>query len=617
MTWEEERIQRPSGDDEEALREYGRQLAMDGLLQEAISDVRTRVAGAEHAQEGPGRAHPSAAGIRAAARKRRTSSRRRKRTSKTRAWLRYGVAPLAAAAAVLLAAHLYNRHTIATAQEELCATVIEVRGAARLVNRDGTAVKRGGTVRPGGKVATGADGYVKLRYPDSSTLEIKKNSAASLLEHEKAKRIKLDKGELTADVTKQKPDAPMILGTANARAEIIGTRFTLSAAPARTRLEVAEGEIRLTRLQDKKHVDVPGGYCAVVAEGVALTRLPISGGTPVAAGGALFFEDFEGPRAARARWLTFTSGPADATEVTGGVLRMTPKNAAGGWHNWYAVTRQSFEVGWLRVTGKLRYSHDFGSLCGAVSLYDEADNGRGDHDHIELYLRNGTLSLRTIRYEGAGSKNSKNIVAVKINENSACAAGRWLDFELLVNSWHVVAFAGGRQIYNGPHKIAGFRRMKLGLYAGLKYSAQARSVEFDNIRVENLAIPATDDPEVTSLTLLDADTGRPVRGFDPLTDGAVISLATLPGRNLNVTARVAGRVGSVEFRLNRKHFNTERGWPYTLAVGYGKDGCKPWVPLPGKYTLEVIPWSGPPAAGKRGGTGKAGGRMTVKLRVTD
>jgi len=51
VTWEEERIQRPSGDDEEALREYGRQLAMDGLLQEAISDVRTRVAGAEHAQE--------------------------------------------------------------------------------------------------------------------------------------------------------------------------------------------------------------------------------------------------------------------------------------------------------------------------------------------------------------------------------------------------------------------------------------------------------------------------------------------------------------------------------------------------------------------------------------
>jgi hypothetical protein len=57
-------------------------------------------------------------------------------------------------------------------------------------------------------------------------------------------------------------------------ATILGTRLALKAAPAATRLEVMDGKVRLTRLADAASVDVPAGYCAVVATGAAPAAWP-------------------------------------------------------------------------------------------------------------------------------------------------------------------------------------------------------------------------------------------------------------------------------------------------------------------------------------------------------
>src|SRR6185436_9276206 len=41
---------------------------------------------------------------------------------------------------------------------------------------------------------------------------------------------------------------------------------------------------------------------------------------------------------------------------------------------------------------------------------------------------------------------------------------------------------------------------------------------------------------IAKFTLVDADRGLPVAGFDPLNDGAVLNLGTLPTRHLNIQA---------------------------------------------------------------------------------
>ena len=122
---------------------------------------------------------------------------------------------------------------------------------------------------------------------------------------------------------------------------------------------------------------------------------------------------------------------------------------------------------------------------------------------------------------------------------------------------------------------------------------------------------------VISFTLINADTDLPIAVFEPIPDGATIDLRTLPTRNLNIRAdTIPARVGCVGFYLNGRHYNTERAEPWALATSsVRKYGI--WNPTPGDYTLAATPWSGPPAAGKRGGTGTQGKTHTIRFRIVD
>ena len=75
--------------------------------------------------------------------------------------------------------------------------------------------------------------------------------------------------------------------------------------------------------------------------------------------------------------------------------------------------------------------------------------------------------------------------------------------------------------------------------------------------------------KVTSLTLIDAVTGEPVAGFDPIPDGATLNLSTLPTRRLNIRANTSpSRVGSVRFTLDGRSI-LENNAPYALARNRG------------------------------------------------
>jgi hypothetical protein len=113
-------------------------------------------------------------------------------------------------------------------------------------------------------------------------------------------------------------------------------------------------------------------------------------------------------------------------------------------------------------------------------------------------------------------------------------------------------------------------------------------------------------PQVTALTLVDADTGRALL---PLTNGVTIDLSRLP-RHLNVVATVAGGpVGSVVYGLDASsRFRIERGAPYSLF------GDVHGVYLPGTFSAGAHTLIAQ-AFSNRDGTGPLGFPLTIRFIV--
>ncbi|MBH8559379.1 InlB B-repeat-containing protein [Hymenobacter negativus] len=116
----------------------------------------------------------------------------------------------------------------------------------------------------------------------------------------------------------------------------------------------------------------------------------------------------------------------------------------------------------------------------------------------------------------------------------------------------------------------------------------------------------------TSFTLVDADAATDV-DIQPLTNGAILNLATLPTRNLNIRANAnPATTGSVVFTLTgpQNQNQTESVAPYALFSDVNGD-YNAWTPPVGNYQLTATPYSG------SGGTGTPGTALTVSFTVTD
>lgn len=102
--------------------------------------------------------------------------------------------------------------------------------------------------------------------------------------------VGVETGTLSARVEKRAADAPPLLfRTPESEALVLGTIFNLTVTPEATRLDVAEGKVRLTRLSDRRTLEVSGGHYAVAASGVELKAIPVAVSPPgfiVAPGGS-------------------------------------------------------------------------------------------------------------------------------------------------------------------------------------------------------------------------------------------------------------------------------------------------------------------------------------------
>jgi len=114
-------------------------------------------------------------------------------------------------------------------------------------------------------------------------------------------------------------------------------------------------------------------------------------------------------------------------------------------------------------------------------------------------------------------------------------------------------------------------------------------------------------PEVSALTLINADTDQPIM---TLTDGMTLTLADLPTRNLNVRAVTSpSTIGSVRFGLDgSSNFRTETNAPYAMA-GDDSGNYRPWTPAVGAHTIKATPYT------SAGATGTAGATVTVGFTV--
>lgn len=106
-----------------------------------------------------------------------------------------------------------------------------------------------GTLFAGQVIDTPADGMLELEYADKSIVRI---GGDSLLTVESdptsgAKRLRLDRGQVWADVARQTVGAMQIV-TPHAVATVLGTQFRLSVSENDTLLEVMKGKVQLASL---------------------------------------------------------------------------------------------------------------------------------------------------------------------------------------------------------------------------------------------------------------------------------------------------------------------------------------------------------------------------------
>jgi len=140
---------------------------------------------------------------------------------------------------------------------------------------------------------------------------------------------------------------------------------------------------------------------------------------------------------------------------------------------------------------------------------------------------------------------------------------------------------------------------------------------------------------ITSFTVVNADNNAAIPGFESLTDGAVLDLATSPTRRINIRANCAPQlVGLVRFTLTGIDASgnplnlvvpvahsfpnqIEIYFPYMLAGDPSFEGellpnhSFPWTPPIGRYTLTATPYA------TKQGSGARGEPLTVRFEVVD
>ena len=148
-------------------------------------------------------------------------------------------------------------------------SIFHTKGMAIIDNGQEAYVLRGNTkfeLDAGFKLLAGDRIYttsneVSFTYPDNTTVELHKSTEALVsFSPTGGKKIKLMKGDLTADVTPQVKGKEMQIFTKESKALVLGTKFTISSAPIKSNLQVHKGKVQFFNTTGSKDFVVGGEY---------------------------------------------------------------------------------------------------------------------------------------------------------------------------------------------------------------------------------------------------------------------------------------------------------------------------------------------------------------------
>jgi hypothetical protein len=117
---------------------------------------------------------------------------------------------------------------------------------------------------PGQVLRTGSKGRATLVYADGTRVTLEPGTKISGVKSLNGKFLQVDKGAVSAVVSKQKDGEPMVIGTSNATAKILGTTLRVAVESDLTRLQVLEGSVQLA--------NKVGAFAAVTGGEEAKTR---------------------------------------------------------------------------------------------------------------------------------------------------------------------------------------------------------------------------------------------------------------------------------------------------------------------------------------------------------
>jgi ferric-dicitrate binding protein FerR (iron transport regulator) len=141
--------------------------------------------------------------------------------------------------------------------------------------RPGDLIRSGETVRTDGSVAAAA-----LRFPDGTRVAVAGDSTVTV-GAAGAKHLRVDRGDLYADVTPQPSGHPLRVETPDAIVDVMGTRLSVSRSGGRqTDVGVTAGEVRVTDRARQDTVTVGAGQATTVSAAAPPASRPHSATPP-------------------------------------------------------------------------------------------------------------------------------------------------------------------------------------------------------------------------------------------------------------------------------------------------------------------------------------------------
>jgi ferric-dicitrate binding protein FerR (iron transport regulator) len=221
------------------------------------------------------------------------------------------------------------------------------RGRVQL--QTGDAIFEGDTIEA-------AAGHATLTFPDGSRIELNGEMTLPV-----AHKVSLTQGSIIAEFARQPAGQPFVIATPHAEATVHGTKLRVAVA-AETKLEVKEGRVKLTRLEDSRSLDVTAGHYAVAAKGAAFATKKTTRG-PMMAGAAIWGEDFQDPRLVEKDWRIARNG-VGASYSAFLEFDLHPSGEAGDAS---LMTELSFAAP-IRITAEIEFTNRLRGVLAALRL---------------------------------------------------------------------------------------------------------------------------------------------------------------------------------------------------------------------------------------------------------